>query len=131
MKYLFLAVACLLGMFKFLPVKIEQKLSAKSEDIIKSISEDVEVSFYFSRSTIKKISMGREINMLADNIRKVFVQVSRINSKIKFNYYEPLPFSDVYLKGIGKGLKTLPMENNADFIFGVIFESKRARGFRR
>lgn len=123
MKGLLCLIIFILGMIRFFSSSNDQTLSSESIKILKSLKNDINISFYFSRSALKSSAYGQEFNSLASKVRKQFQEVARFNSKVKLQYFEPEPFSEKYLEGISKGVNTLPIKDNADLLFGVAFES--------
>jgi hypothetical protein len=121
-KYLFIGFLAL-SIFNIFFLKKGGLLSEASSLIIKSIETDVSISLYFSRSVLVEEDSGQDFNFFVERIKSLLKKISGINKKIRFNYHEPKPYSELYIKALSQGLKTLNLNDGAGLLLGIVISS--------
>ncbi len=96
--------------------------------LVESIDTEIDITLYFSRSSLSNSPSAQRFNSLAKNIKDVFEKASSANPKITFNYLEPKPYGDEYVKAITHGVKTLNINDNAGLLFGVTMSNMQDKG---
>jgi ABC-type uncharacterized transport system involved in gliding motility auxiliary subunit len=90
-------------------------LSEGTKDILSKIDEQITLRLYFSPR------LGRDIPMYANyhqRVRDLLEEyASRANGKIKLEFYDPAPYSDVEDRAVAYRLQGVPLEAGGEQVF--------------
>ena len=94
-------------------------LSSGTRQIVGELKEPVTLRLYYSRALGARIPV---YGAYADRVRELLQEYARIsNGKLKLEFYDPEPFSDIEDRAVAYGLQGVPVDQSGEQVyFGLV-----------